>query len=276
MCSSDLLGELKPTAITLQLADRSLRRPLGILEDIPTTVGKFAYPVDFIVLDMSDKSEAIILGRPFLATAGALIDVKGAKLTLRFGGEEVMFDMKHPTHTPYSQDTCMRTDTTHSCVEDIFTDKSRQTVEPTEEEGCHFAIYQIAYDKGCNGKELDSHMKEMELKPLPAHLKYAYLGHGKQFPVIVSSELSDSQTAELITLLKSYREVIGYSITDMKGISPAVCSHIIYLEEGARPIREYQRRLKPTLQEVVKKEFQWINSRCRQYQNYLHRKMSRE
>ena len=166
------LGELKPTAITLQLADRSLRRQVGILEDVPVTVGKISYPVDFIVLDMSDKSEAIILGRPFLATAGALIDVKGAKLTMRFGEEEVMFDMKHPTHIPYSQDTCMRIDTIHSCVEDIFKDKSRQTVEPIGEEGCHFAIYQIADDKGCNGKELNSHMKEMELKPVTAPVWY--------------------------------------------------------------------------------------------------------
>jgi alanine-alpha-ketoisovalerate/valine-pyruvate aminotransferase len=50
--------------------------------DVPVLVENFAYHVDFIILDMNDKSEAVILGRPFLATAGALIDVQGAKLTL--------------------------------------------------------------------------------------------------------------------------------------------------------------------------------------------------
>ena len=70
------LGILKPTSMTLQLADRTLRKPAGILEDVPVQVGNFAYPFDFVVLEMEDNSESMILGRPFLATAGAIIDVK--------------------------------------------------------------------------------------------------------------------------------------------------------------------------------------------------------
>ena len=88
------LGEMRKTTMTLQLADRTLRKPAGILADVPVMVGKFAYPVDFVVLEMEDNSEAVILGRPFLATAGAMIDVKGAKLTLTFGNEQATFDMK--------------------------------------------------------------------------------------------------------------------------------------------------------------------------------------
>ena len=65
---------------------------------MPVEVGKFAYLVDFIVLEMEDNSEGVILGRPFLATAGALIDVKGAIVTLMFGDEQATFDMKHVTH----------------------------------------------------------------------------------------------------------------------------------------------------------------------------------
>ncbi|KAJ9132719.1 hypothetical protein P3X46_033556 [Hevea brasiliensis] len=75
---------LKPTHISLQLADRSIKYPEGILENVPLKVGKFYIPVDFVILDMEEDSNIpIILGRPFLATAGALIDVKGEKLTLR-------------------------------------------------------------------------------------------------------------------------------------------------------------------------------------------------
>jgi len=79
------LGDLQGTNMTLQLVDRTYRKPEGILVDVPAIVGKFAYPVDFVVFEMEDNAEAIILGRPFLATTGALIDVKGASLTQNLG-----------------------------------------------------------------------------------------------------------------------------------------------------------------------------------------------
>ena len=70
------LGEAKPTTVTLQLADRSLKHPRGIIEDVLVKVDKFIFPADFIVLDMEeDKEILIILGRLFLATGSALIDV---------------------------------------------------------------------------------------------------------------------------------------------------------------------------------------------------------
>lgn len=75
VCQNMKLGKLESTSLTLQLADRTLKKPAGILLDIPITVNQFAYPVDFVVLGMEHKTKAVILGRPFLATAGALIDV---------------------------------------------------------------------------------------------------------------------------------------------------------------------------------------------------------
>lgn len=75
------IGEIKPTRMSLQLADRSVRLPLQ--------VGKFFIPVDFVVIEMEeDQQISIILGRPFLATAGAVIDVKNGKLTLQVGEEK--------------------------------------------------------------------------------------------------------------------------------------------------------------------------------------------
>jgi hypothetical protein len=94
------LGDLKETNMTLQLADITYRKPFGILANVPVIVGKFACLVDFVVLEMEDNVEAIILGRPFLVTTSALIDVKGALRTLRFGEEKVVFDMRHSTHIP--------------------------------------------------------------------------------------------------------------------------------------------------------------------------------
>ena len=70
------LGEVHPTTITLQLADRSLTHPCGIIEDVLVKVDKFIFPAYFIILDMEeDKEVPIILERPFLATRRALIDV---------------------------------------------------------------------------------------------------------------------------------------------------------------------------------------------------------
>ena len=70
------LGEARPTIFTLQLADRSLKHPQGVIEDVLVKVDKFIFPTDFIVLDVEeDKEIPIILGRPFLATSRAMIDV---------------------------------------------------------------------------------------------------------------------------------------------------------------------------------------------------------
>ena len=70
------LGEVRPTTMTIQLDDRSLKHPRGIIEDVPVKVGKFIFPIDFIVLDMDeDKEIPIILRRPFLSMSKALIDV---------------------------------------------------------------------------------------------------------------------------------------------------------------------------------------------------------
>ncbi|XP_075515828.1 uncharacterized protein LOC142550635 [Primulina tabacum] len=83
------LGEVKPTTITLQLADRSLTYPRGKVEDVLVKVDKFIFPTDFVILDMEEDHDApLIFGRPFLATGRALIDVHKAELTLRVGGEK--------------------------------------------------------------------------------------------------------------------------------------------------------------------------------------------
>ena len=77
------LGEAKPTRVTFQIADHSIKHPRGIIEDVLVKVDKFIFPADFVVLDMEeDRDILIILGRPFLATGRALIDVQKGELTL--------------------------------------------------------------------------------------------------------------------------------------------------------------------------------------------------
>ncbi|KAD6796323.1 hypothetical protein E3N88_07219 [Mikania micrantha] len=84
------LGDLSPTRMTLSLADRSVKCPRGILKNILVKVDSFVFPVDFVVMDMeADTAVPSILGRPFLSTAKAIIDVFEGKLTLRVGDESV-------------------------------------------------------------------------------------------------------------------------------------------------------------------------------------------
>ena len=89
-----ILGELTPTAMTLQMADRSLAQLEGILEDVLIKVGKFIFPVYFVVIDIEeDKQVPLLLGRPFLAIGAALIGVKKGELTLRVRDEAVHFNL---------------------------------------------------------------------------------------------------------------------------------------------------------------------------------------
>nr|GEU76790.1 reverse transcriptase domain-containing protein [Tanacetum cinerariifolium] len=88
------LPELTPTQMTLELADRSITRPKGVAEDIFIKVGKFYFPTDFVVVDFkADPRVPLILGRSFLRTGRALIDVYGEEITLRVNDESVTFNL---------------------------------------------------------------------------------------------------------------------------------------------------------------------------------------
>ena len=100
------LGEARPTTVTLQLADRSLKHPRGVIEDVLVKVDKFIFPADFIVLDMEeDKEIPIILGRPFLTTGRTMIDVQRGELKLRVQEDEVKFNVFEAVRHPTESDT---------------------------------------------------------------------------------------------------------------------------------------------------------------------------
>ena len=111
------LGEANPTTITLQLADKSLTHPQGIIEDVLVKVDNFIFPTDFIVLDMEeDKEVPIILGRPFLATGKSLIDVQKEELILRVQDEEVTFNVFNTIKHPMKSESCFRVDIVEAIV----------------------------------------------------------------------------------------------------------------------------------------------------------------
>jgi hypothetical protein len=112
-------------------------------------------------------------------------------------------------------------------------------------------------------KPEEPQVPEVDLKPLPKGLKYEFLGPDKTYPVIVSDELSPKENEKLLNLLKNHRKVIGYSINDLKGLSPAFCTHRIPMEDQCKPIVDHQRRLTHAMREVlppfsfIRRELTW-------------------
>jgi len=91
----------------------------------------------------------------------------------------------------------------------------------------------------------------LELKALPKHLKYVYLGEQKTLLVITASHLTVGQEKSLVSVLKKYRKAISWTMTDIKGLSPAIVQHRIHLHKEVTSKRDLQRRLNPITKEVV-------------------------
>ncbi|XP_010247438.1 PREDICTED: uncharacterized protein LOC104590460 [Nelumbo nucifera] len=116
------LGEPQPTRVALQLADRSIKNPWGIIEDVLVKVDKFIFLLDFIVLDMQEDVDVpLILRRPFLAMGKAMIDVQQGKLNLRIQDDEIIFKMSDAMkHAPSSDDSCYMIDVIDYAFDDCF------------------------------------------------------------------------------------------------------------------------------------------------------------
>nr|GEZ34042.1 reverse transcriptase domain-containing protein [Tanacetum cinerariifolium] len=98
------LPELISTRMTLELANREICTPAGIAKDVFVPVGKFTFPADFVIVDYESVPRVpLILGRPFLRTAHALIDVHGEEMILRDGGERLTLNMRHDTSSYSNQ-----------------------------------------------------------------------------------------------------------------------------------------------------------------------------
>jgi len=222
-----VLGELKHTSMTLQLADRSVKVPRGIIEDVLIKVDKFYFPMDFIVLDTESVQNVgiqipVILGRPFLATANALINCRTGAMKISFGNMTVelnIFDIsKQPLETTEIGSACL--------IEEIIEDTIDETSIEDPLEAC-FAQFgeDLDLDKLLEQANamlefalLESRKEDevvlpeppkKELKPLPDNLKYKFLGPAESLPVIIALDLVDTQEEELLNVLKEHKEAIG-------------------------------------------------------------------
>ncbi|XP_021754767.1 uncharacterized protein LOC110720070 [Chenopodium quinoa] len=155
------LGELIPTNMTLQLADRSIKFPNGRVEDVPLKISGFTIPVDFIVLEIEEDDHIpIILGRPFLATSGALIDVKGGQITLRVGNKKENFELK-PMHESLSLVKGIKSDDSLRSFDNVYVvDSSSNNIHDIFDDVLvSFDCMKVSEDK----KELPKAMNEEEI-----------------------------------------------------------------------------------------------------------------
>ncbi|XP_070005314.1 uncharacterized protein [Nicotiana sylvestris] len=101
------IGRARTTSMLLQLANRTVKKPTGIFDDVLVQVGKFVFPADFVIMDCQvDKEIPIILGRPFLATGRALIDCETGELKMRLNDEEVIFNVQQSMRRPSEYANC--------------------------------------------------------------------------------------------------------------------------------------------------------------------------
>ncbi|XP_058003929.1 uncharacterized protein LOC131180599 [Hevea brasiliensis] len=171
ICQKLEVEELKPTTISLQLADRSIKYPMGILENIPIKVGKFFIPVDFVVLEMEEDVQIlIILGRPFLATAGAIIDAKNRRLTLKVGDEEQVEEEFHKEDPEDPLETCIvHSHTAENENTKITACVQSLTAYPPLPLAQVFKVEELKEEQP-KGKPQEN-TKQVELKPLPLTLR---------------------------------------------------------------------------------------------------------
>ncbi|KAK1681645.1 hypothetical protein QYE76_042493 [Lolium multiflorum] len=262
--------ELEDIDVVIRLANRETISPIGIVRDVEVLCGKIKYPADFLVLgSAASKSCPIIFGRPFLNTCGAIIDCKKEKIVTKFAGESYEFNFSKFAKTPYKADLPNDDFRVEQCasialapnnplqqhLEDSESEVFREERDELDEIFLRQPI--LKHDLPVEDLGVTPPPKEdpvFDLKPLPDNLKYAYIDDKKTYPVIISAKLSDIEEERLLEILKKHRGAIGYTLDDLKGISPAICQHAINIEDDAKPVVEHQRRLIPKMKDVVRNE----------------------
>ncbi|GKC76578.1 reverse transcriptase domain-containing protein, partial [Tanacetum coccineum] len=272
---------------------RSITKPIGIAEDVYLKVGKFKFPADFVVVDFdADPRVPLILGRSFLKTGRALIDVYKGELTIRVGKKSFSDVIASGNPTPYYDpivstssstltpfgnsdflleevDTflALEDDPTSLKVDDSYFDPEGDILLlesflnddpslPPPTQGNYLPEIQKEL-KICEAKTNKSSIDEppeVELKDLPPHLEYTFLEGDNKLLVIIVKDLSVEEKAALIKVLKSHKRAIAWKLFDIKGINPEFCTHKILIEEDYKPAVQHQRWVNPKIHDVIKKE----------------------
>ncbi|KAK4726938.1 hypothetical protein R3W88_031855 [Solanum pinnatisectum] len=256
------LGEPKPTTMRLLMANRSIKHPIGILHDILVKVDWLIFLADFVILDCKIDAEIpIILGRPFLATRRALVDVKKGKLKFCVNDDEVTFNickfMKQPSniHVVSIEDVIDEAVASVShlmCknepLESVLANYDESKVQGYEEVVAalsRLGVYSrnpiksdidLKNRKSPPTKPLIEEPPNLELKALPSRLKYAFLRANNTLPVIIAADFLERQVKLLSEVLQKHIKAIGWRIADIVGVPPGICTHKIRLDSDCNPV----------------------------------------
>ncbi|XP_071906833.1 uncharacterized protein [Coffea arabica] len=250
------LGPLKEIAIIIQLTDRTNAYLEGLVEDVLVQVNKLVFPADFYILDMGDEKSLnpspILLDRPFISTARTKIDVNEGTLSMKFDGETVNFNIFEVMKYPEESNSIFALSVIEPLVQETFELDGKDALE-------------VALTKHLElGVTLDVDLRDELHHAVETLHSFPTVSPRYEFSSLFMSEIqikllpsvvqAPGQEDKLVRILREYKEAIGWSIADIKGISPSLCMHRIRLENDAKPVRQAQRRLNLLTMEVVKKE----------------------
>ena len=249
-------------------------------------VGKFIFPVDFVIMDIQEDTQVtLLLGRPFVEIGVGLIDVKKGELTLRVGEEAMHFNFNTSLKPSRLESTDCKTIETlvpiHpklmiGCNFQNLINEKEMNFQYLDDLDCEFLHSSFDLKKSVfsmnknsietsssneeKAKETETSSEGLTLKELHRHLKYAFLELEKEKPVIISAALTEIEEHKLLEIMRKYKKTIAWSIEDLKRISPSICMHKILLEENEKTSIKHQRRLNSVMKEVFKKEeLKWMN-----------------
>ncbi|KAF8075364.1 hypothetical protein N665_1100s0003 [Sinapis alba] len=218
--------QYKKCRISLVLADRSVKLPIGILEDLPVMIGNCEVPTGFVVLEMDEEpKDPLILGRPFLATAGAIVNVRDDKIDLNLGKRNTLhFDVKEVMKKPTIQgqifyveemDALAEVQLVQDEVSKVYGKMMNSHLESIGEDkfmmlplNTGHATTAVVQTESRDADWSELKAPKIDLKPLPSGLRYAFLGLNDTYPVIVNSDLDEHELLRLLGELKRFRRAI--------------------------------------------------------------------
>ncbi|GKC53818.1 reverse transcriptase domain-containing protein, partial [Tanacetum coccineum] len=221
-------------------------------ENMLVEVGKFTFPVDFVILKMEEGSKVpLILGRPFLHIADAVILVKQKQLNL---GVEEDFNalLDEGSKILHSIEGTILEEKLFAEFDEFIAmtfEGNSKSESDTEEPPFEKITFNTDYKINTSLEEPPSYL---ELKPLPDNLEYVFLKEPSFLPIIISSQLSEQN--KNIFVLKRHKQAFAWKTTNILGICLSFYKHKIQLLEDKKPVVQKQRRLNLNMQEVVKKK----------------------
>nr|GFA69937.1 reverse transcriptase domain-containing protein [Tanacetum cinerariifolium] len=197
------------------------------------------------ILNLKGEAKSITTGsgRPFLSTAHALIDVyEEADAFIAIDDEPISSNIDATYYDPEGDIL-------------ILEALLNNDPEPLSNQKDFFpTLYKDLKVVELKNQSEEDEPPEVELKELPPHLEYAFLGDNGKWPAIIAKDLSSNEKTALINVLKTRKKAIAWKLTDIKGIDSEFCSHKILLEEDYSPKVQSQRRVNLKIHDVIKEE----------------------